>query len=105
MIPKIKHLTAATLFALMTASSAFAGTLEVGGNLANVTLSNQPTNLAIGVRNDATQYVGAVGADGSTSVDVGGNLTNVTLSNQPANLAIGVRNTACQDIGSVGKAC
>lgn len=62
MTAKIKTLTAAALVALMTTGTAFAGEIEVGGNLLNVgVVSGAATNVAVGFMAESCQEIGAIG--------------------------------------------
>ncbi len=106
MTTKIKYLTAVAAIALMTASSAFAGEIEVGGNAVNfgVVVGNA-VNLALGEETVAEQNIGVVSGD-SDVVAIDGNLFNFGIvGGNAVNVAFGLKSTACQDIGSIGNAC
>ena len=102
MTTKIKYLTAVAALSLMTATSAFADKLEVGGNLLNrLNVNGDATNLASGRGSTADQSIGSISGD--SDVDVGGSLSNLVAVNGDArNLSTGFRTEACQEIGSVG---
>ncbi len=105
MTAKIKTLTAAALIALMTTGSAFAGEIEVGGNLLNVgVVTGNAANISTGFFSKADQAIGVISGD--SDVDVGGNLLNVgVVTGNAVNVATGFFSKACQEIGAIGKDC
>ena len=103
MTTKIKTLTAAALVALMTTSAAFAGEIEVGGNLLNVgVVTGAATNTA-GFLAKASQSIGVISGD--SDLKVGGNLLNVGVVTGAATNTAGFLAEACQEIGAIGKEC
>ncbi len=105
MTAKIKTLTAAALVALMTTGSAFAGEIEVGGNLLSVgVVAGAATNVSVGFLSKADQAVGVISGDSDLSV--GGNLLNVgVVTGAATNVAVGFMAESCQEIGAIGKSC
>ena len=100
---KIKSFTATAILAIMTTSAAFAGEIEVGGNLLNVgVVTGAATNTA-GFLAEANQSIGVVSGD--SDVKVGGNLLNVGVVTGAATNSAGFLATACQEIGAIGKEC
>ena len=105
MLSKIKVLTAAAALAAMTAGSALAGDIEVGGTALNVgVVSGAATNVSTGFLSKAEQSIGAVSGD--SNVKIGGDLLNVgVVSGAATNVATGFLSEACQEIGSIGNEC
>ncbi len=105
MTTKIKYLTAVAAVALMTASSAFAGEIEVDGNLLNVgVVTGNAVNVSTGFLSNAEQSIGAISGDSDISVD--GNLLNVgVVTGNAVNVATGFLSDACQEIGAIGNEC
>jgi hypothetical protein len=105
MTTKIKSLAAATVFALMATSTAFAGEIEVGGNALNVgVVSGAANNISTGFLSKADQAIGVVSGD--SNVKIGGNLLNVgVVSGAANNISTGFLSKACQEVGAIGKKC
>jgi hypothetical protein len=100
---KIKTLAAATVFALMASSTAFAGDIEIGGNALNVgVVTGAATNTA-GFLAKADQSIGVISGD--SNVKVNGNLLNVGVVTGAATNTAGFLAKACQEVGSIGKKC
>ncbi len=103
MTTKIKSLAAATVFALMATSTAFAGEIEVGGNALNVgVVTGAATNQA-GFLGKADQAIGVISGD--SDVKVNGNLLNVGVVTGAATNTANFLAKACQEVGSIGKKC
>ncbi len=105
MTTKIKYLTAVAAVALMTASSAFAGEIEVGGNALNVgVVAGNAVNVAAGFLSKADQSIGAISGD--SDVTIGGNLLNVgVVAGNAVNVSTGFLSKSCQEIGAIGNVC
>lgn len=97
MTSKIGILTAGSIAALVFASPAFAGNVEVGGNLVNVSVVGNATNKASGLGSKATQSIGSIGEN----VKVGGSIKNVVVVGEAVNLAKGIGSKAKTYIGSL----
>ncbi len=97
MTATIKLIAVASGIALMSVSSAFAEGVEVGGNLTNVTVVKQATNLALGAHSTAKQSLGSIGGN----VEVGGNIRNITVIGKAVNLAVGISTEAEMSVGSI----
>lgn len=97
MTAKIKLIAVASAIALMSASSAFADGIEVDGNLTNITVVKQSTNLALGAHSTAKQSIGSIGGN----VEVGGSIRNITVIGDAVNLAAGIGTEAEMLVGSI----
>jgi len=97
MTSMIKLLSATALVGLVLAGSAIADSVEVGGNLVNVTVVGRATNAATGAFSTATQSIGSIGGN----VKVGGSITSTTVVNEAINLSAGLGTKAETYLGSV----
>jgi len=79
------------------AGSALADSVEVGGNLVNVTVVGRATNAATGAFSTATQSIGSIGGN----VKVGGSITNTTVVKEAVNVSSGLGTKAETYLGSV----
>lgn len=94
---KIEILTASTLVAFVFASPVFAGNVEVGGSLVNVSVVGSATNKASGIGSRATQSIGTIG----DNVKVGGSVRNVVVVGKAVNLAKGIGSKAETYVGAL----
>ena len=94
---KIRILTASTLAALVIASPALAGNVEVGGSLVNVSVVGNATNKASGIGSRATQSIGTIG----DNVKVGGSVRNIVVVDKAVNLATGIGSKAETYVGAL----
>ncbi len=97
MIKTLGILTAGALAVLAFGSPAYAGNVEVGGNLVNISVVGKATNKASGFGSKATQSIGTVG----DNVKVGGSIKNVVVVGETVNLAKGVGSKAKTYVGAL----
>lgn len=97
MTAPFKLIATASVIALVSAGSAIADGVEVGGSVTNIAIVKQATNLALGVNSKAKQSIGTIGGN----VEVGGTVRNVTIIGETVNLATGIGAKAEMSAGSI----